>query len=138
MLSGSKCVQAFVIVCLYLYCRWKSTYQEERVKIQITGFNRGNLSVCFKPRPRFLLAQVVVFIVSNDLRLEVIVRFVDIVGIIDHICLNFIFRIVEIYVFLLQTCKCLSIIVEKSQHYIFSSKHFENRIIYSFKINGLV
>ena len=41
--------------------------------------------------PGFSTLYVVVVLVCNDLRREVIVRFVDIGGIVDHHCLNFVF-----------------------------------------------
>jgi hypothetical protein len=44
-----------------------------------------------KSGPGFSILYVVVVLVCNDLRREVIVRFVDIGGIVDHHCLNFVF-----------------------------------------------
>ena len=38
--SGSESVQVFFIVCLYMYCRWRSSYQEGRIGIPVTGLNR--------------------------------------------------------------------------------------------------
>ena len=60
-----------------------------RVGIPITGLSRDLL--CPKPGSGFLTSYVVVcFALSVQLILEVIVRFVDIGGIDDHLCLNFI------------------------------------------------
>jgi hypothetical protein len=36
-LSGSKSEQFFLMVCLYMYCRWRSSCQEGRIRIPLTG-----------------------------------------------------------------------------------------------------
>jgi hypothetical protein len=51
-----------------------------------------------KPGPGFSTSYVVVFFVFSELRREVIVRFVDISGIVDHQCSNFLFIITYKYV----------------------------------------
>jgi len=51
------------------------------------------VSVCSKPGPGFLTSYVVVFLVFNCFRWEMIFRFVDIDGIVDHHYLNFLFKI---------------------------------------------
>ena len=47
--------------------------------------------VCPKTEPGLPIPYVMVYLLSNDLRWEVIVHFVDIVEIIDHHCWNFLF-----------------------------------------------
>jgi hypothetical protein len=41
----------FVIVCLYMYCRcrWRSSYQDGRVGIPLTGLTLPHFSTCHKP-----------------------------------------------------------------------------------------
>ena len=36
-LSGSEYVHVFFIVCLYMYCRWRSSYQDGSVEIPLTS-----------------------------------------------------------------------------------------------------
>jgi hypothetical protein len=36
-LSGSKSEQFFLMVCLYMYCRWRSSCQEGKIRIPLTG-----------------------------------------------------------------------------------------------------
>ena len=52
-----------------------------------------------KTLPRFFFVPisfvVALYFMFNDLRGDVIVHFVDIGGIVDHICLNFIFMIMS-------------------------------------------
>jgi len=64
------------------------------------------LFACSKPRHRFLTTYVMVFFVFSELWWEVIIPFVDIVGIVDHHCLNF-FHIM-IWISYKQTIKNLS------------------------------
>jgi hypothetical protein len=67
-----------------MYCRWRSSYQEERVGISLTGLTLPHFCACPKPGPGFPTSYVVVFFVFSKLRCPVIVRFVDIRGIVDH------------------------------------------------------
>ena len=41
----------FFIVCLYMYCRWRSRYQGRRVGIPLTGLTPPLVCVCPKPGP---------------------------------------------------------------------------------------
>jgi hypothetical protein len=43
-----KYVQVFFIVCLYLYCRWRSNYQEGGVGNQFTGVTPQHCCACPK------------------------------------------------------------------------------------------
>jgi hypothetical protein len=43
----------FFIVCLYMHCRWRSTYQETRVRIPLPGIAPSHVCVCTKARPGF-------------------------------------------------------------------------------------
>ena len=83
----------FSIVCLYLYCRSRSNCQERRVVIPLTSLSPPHVCACSKSKPGFSTSYVVVFSMFNYLRLKVVVRFVDIRGIVDHHCLNFLFII---------------------------------------------
>ena len=57
-------------------CRWRSNYQSDSVGIQ---FAPPHLYLAFlKPGPGFQTPYVMVFFVFNDLRLKMVVRFVDI------------------------------------------------------------
>ena len=57
----------------------------------INRFNPTFFSACHKPGPDFPTSYVVVFFMICELRREVVVHFVDIGGIVDHRCLNFLF-----------------------------------------------
>ena len=67
---------------LYMYCRWRSRYQEGRIGISLTSLTPPHSCACPKPGPGFPKSYVVVFscVQRVQLRLEVIVRFVDIGG----------------------------------------------------------
>ena len=51
--SWRESVQVFFIVCLYMHCRWRSTYQETRVRIPLPGIAPPHVCVCTKARPGF-------------------------------------------------------------------------------------
>jgi hypothetical protein len=59
------------------------------VEIRLDGSTLPHFCACPKPGPGLPTSYVVVFVVLNDLRWEVIIHFVDIGGIADHHCLNF-------------------------------------------------
>jgi hypothetical protein len=63
LLSGSESVQVF-IVCLYMYCRWRSSYQNRRVGIPLTALNLTLFCACSKPGPGFPTWYVGVFLCS--------------------------------------------------------------------------
>ena len=69
---------------------------EIQVIVLLLDVHAEHFCCCPKPGPGFLTSYVVMFFVFSELRLEVIVHFVDIVGILDHHCLNFLF-IIHIY-----------------------------------------
>ena len=64
-----------------------------RVGIPSTCLTLPCLCACPKPGPEFPSSYVVVFFKFNELRWEVIVCFVNIGGIVDHHCDNFLFII---------------------------------------------
>ena len=75
-LSGSEHMQVFffIIICLYMYCRWISNYEEERIRITLTGLTLPQFCVSLK---------------DMDFQRhiwEVIVCAVDIGGIVDQLC----------------------------------------------------
>ena len=75
----------FLIVCLYptLYCHWRSNFRERLVAITLT---LPLLCACLNLGPGFSMSYVKVFFVSNCLKWEVVVRFVDSGDIVDHHC----------------------------------------------------
>jgi hypothetical protein len=83
----------FFIVCLYMFCYWRSSYQEGREAIPLIGLIQVHICACLKPGPGFLTSYVMVCFVFSELRWEVIVRYVAIGGIVDHHCLIFLFII---------------------------------------------
>ena len=117
-LSGSESLCRFFIVCLYMYCCLRSSYQEGRIEIQLSRgedwdpvIKRGGLRSSYQegrieiPVTCLTLTQCCLFqsttwisniichglFVFSELRWEAHVRFVDIGGIIDHHLLNFLF-----------------------------------------------
>ena len=56
------------IVCLYIYCRWRSSYQEGRVGIQLTCLTLPHFCACPMPRPGFTTSDVMVLFISIELR----------------------------------------------------------------------
>ena len=54
-------IRASFIVCLYLNCRWRSDYQDERVGIPLTGLTTPHVCACPKPRHGFPTVYVAVF-----------------------------------------------------------------------------
>jgi hypothetical protein len=49
------------IVCLYMYCCWRSSYQEGRAKVPLTCISPPHLCACPKPESGFLTSHVMVF-----------------------------------------------------------------------------
>ena len=89
MSKWKRICAGFFIVCLYMYCCWRSSrHLEERAWIPLTGVIPPLFYVCSKPEPAFPTPYVVasLFVVR-----EVIVCFVDISGMFDHHCLKFLF-----------------------------------------------
>ena len=60
-LSGSKYVQGFLIICLYMYYRWISSYQDWD---PINRLNPATFSVSPEPGPWISTSRVVVFCVK--------------------------------------------------------------------------
>ena len=75
---GSETMQVFffIIICLYVYCRWGSNYQKERIIFLLTGLTLPHFFVCPKDMD-----------FQRHMR-EVIVCVVDIGGIVDQLCLS--------------------------------------------------
>ena len=59
--------------------------------VPLTDLTSLHVCACPKPGPGFTTSYVMVFLVFSVLRLDVIVHFVDIVGIVNHHCLNYLF-----------------------------------------------
>ena len=67
----------------------------------IKWYNPPTICTCHKPGPGFLTSYIIVtslFFMFNVLRSEVNACFVDIGGIVDHHCLNFLFIIEQLKV----------------------------------------
>ena len=61
-LSECESMQAFVY--MYMYCRWKSSYQEGMVGIPLNGLTPPYCCVCPEPIHGFLMSYVVVVVVN--------------------------------------------------------------------------
>ena len=61
-----------------------SNYQDGRVGIPLTGLTLPHFAACPKPGLAFPTSLVVDFFMSSELRREVVVRFVDNGGLVDH------------------------------------------------------
>ena len=72
----------FSIICLYICCNWRSSYQEGSIEILLTGLSPPHVCAFPKPRPRFP-TYVMAFFVFNSVRLN-FVCFVDSGRIVDH------------------------------------------------------
>ena len=74
----------FFIVCLYLFCCWKSNYQgrEDWDPNPIKWFTPATFLCLSQPGSGYPTPHIVVLFVSYDLRWEVTVCFVDIGGIL--------------------------------------------------------
>jgi hypothetical protein len=85
----------FYIVCLYKYCRWRSSYQEGRVAILLTSLTLPHFYACPKPGLGFPMSYDMVppNFEFMELRWEVVVCFVDIGEIVDYYYVNFLFKI---------------------------------------------
>jgi hypothetical protein len=60
--SGNESVQVS-IVCLYLYCSWKSNYKGGNVYISLPGITVPQLCACPKPGPGFPTLFIIAFCV---------------------------------------------------------------------------
>jgi hypothetical protein len=50
LIAGKRIWAGFFIVCLYMYCRWRSSYQKEgRIVIPLTGITPPHVCACSKP-----------------------------------------------------------------------------------------
>jgi hypothetical protein len=75
--------------CLFICIAvWGPILSREEFMIPLTNLTPPNVCACPKPGPWFRTQYVVVIFVFNDLRWEMVVRFVDISEIVDHYFLN--------------------------------------------------
>ena len=88
-----------VFMCIYIQ-RWEVIVDFVIITVQIQNWGEGvpltdltppPFCACPKSGPGFTTSYVMVFFVFSELRWEVILHFVDIVGIVNHHCLNFLF-----------------------------------------------
>ena len=56
----------FFIIWLYVYCLWRSSYQEERVGIPLTGLSPPHICACHKPGPGIPMSYVKYFVVFSE------------------------------------------------------------------------
>jgi hypothetical protein len=77
-----------LFIHVYALSNW-SNYQKGKTWGPIKRFHQTHLCTCPKAGPGFPESYAVVFRVLHCLRWEVVIGFVDICGIIDHHCLNF-------------------------------------------------
>ena len=59
------------IVCLYMYCRWRSKHPEGIIGIPLAGLISQHICGNPTPGPEFLMSYVVVFSIFDELRSEV-------------------------------------------------------------------
>jgi len=71
--------------------------QHSNVCLLWTGLTPSHVWACSKPVTAFQSANVMVIFVFNGLRWDVIVLFVDIGGIVEHLCLSYLFIIYIIW-----------------------------------------
>ena len=76
---------SFIYIC---YCRWRSSYQDGRVEIPLTGLTLPYFYVCPKPGPGFSVSYVVVFFMFQSFEIWADCLFCCIGGIVDHHCCN--------------------------------------------------
>jgi hypothetical protein len=81
-------------VCVYMYCHWRSGYQEGMVVILLTHLTQQHYCACNNPGP---VCRGPPLFVLSEWRWEAIDRFVDIGGVVDYHCLNFLFIIESSY-----------------------------------------
>ena len=79
------------LLLILLSLLFKSRVEGGGRGVPLTDLTSLHVCVCPKPGPGFTTSYVMVFLVFSVLRLDVIVHFVDIVGIVNHHCLNYLF-----------------------------------------------
>jgi hypothetical protein len=81
----------FFIICLYLFLSWRLNYKRYIQDDPINWFYLPHFCACPKQESGFPMSYVVVFFAFKCWRWKVVVRFVDISGIVGHHCLIFLF-----------------------------------------------
>ena len=66
-----KIMCIFLIVCLYMYCRWTSNYQEGELGIPFSGLTPPPFSAYSNPRARFPTSYGVAFLIFNGLMWDI-------------------------------------------------------------------
>ena len=90
------CFTPWMFLCTFkgerlLLILLSSLFKSRVGDVPLTDLTPPPLCACPKPGPGFTTSSVMVFFVFSELRWEVILHFVDIVGIVNHHCLNFLF-----------------------------------------------
>jgi hypothetical protein len=67
LFEWNQIFQVFFIICLYMYCYWRSNYQEG-VGIPLSVLTPSHMYACPNPAPGFPVSYVVVFSMYNELR----------------------------------------------------------------------
>ena len=62
--DANMCSFYMVWLYMYMYCRWRSSYQEGWVGISLTGLTPPHICSCSKPRPGHPTSYVVVLLCS--------------------------------------------------------------------------
>ena len=103
-LIGAVCYRSFCHAywgctkheCMGCIGKFKGKIKYYRVAFTLNSLILPCFCACPKPRPGFPMSYVMVFLfVFNGLRWETIVHFVNIGGIVDCHCLNFLFTILN-------------------------------------------
>ena len=100
----------------FMHCRWRSSNQERSVESPSNGLAQPHICACLKSAPGFLTSYVMIFFVLSELSCEVIAGFVNIGGIVDYHCLNFLSIISIRYQLMVSTYKCTSCHTLNSVH----------------------
>jgi hypothetical protein len=65
LIAGKRIWAGLFIVCLYMYCRWRSSYQKEgRIVIPLTGITPPHVCACSKPGHGFSTTYIVIYFLS--------------------------------------------------------------------------
>ena len=86
--AGSESLQV-LIICLYMHCRWRSSYQVGRTWIPLTGLTLPRLCAYPKPTSCFPMSYVVVFFCVQWVKMRCDYSFCWYWWYCDHHCLNF-------------------------------------------------
>ena len=112
-----------------MYCRWRSSYQEGRAGVPLTGLTPPHVCACLKSGPRIPTSYVVVFFFVQwvQLRWE---KTVDIGGGDAHYCLNCLFIFNRLH--MMHVLVLTSLITRHSSHVRYIQQQVEGTILVTF------